>query len=77
MRLSSGSQLRFSAASGVSICFMAIAMVSVPGWQKTLGVTIILAEVRGPDDFDATFAALMNESANGPPCQYDLRHLPL
>lgn len=37
----------------------------VPGWQQTLGVVISLAQVRGPDDFDATFATLMNENANG------------
>jgi len=37
----------------------------VPGWEQTLGVAISLADVRGPDDFDAAFAALVKERVNG------------
>jgi putative ABC transport system substrate-binding protein len=37
----------------------------VPGWEKTLGVAVSLAEVRGPEDFDAAFAALVKERVNG------------
>jgi putative ABC transport system substrate-binding protein len=37
----------------------------VPGWQQALGVPITLAEVSGPDDFDAAFAALVKERVSG------------
>lgn len=37
----------------------------VPGWEQTLGVAVSLAEVRGPDDFDAAFAALAKDRVNG------------
>ncbi len=37
----------------------------VPGWEQSLGVAVSPAEVRGPDDFDAAFAALVKERVNG------------
>lgn len=37
----------------------------LPAWERTLGVAISLPEVRGPDDFDAAFAALLKERVNG------------
>jgi putative ABC transport system substrate-binding protein len=38
---------------------------AVPRWEAGLGVAVSLAEVLGPDDFDAAFAALMRERVNG------------
>jgi len=38
---------------------------AVPRWEAGLGVAVSLAEVRGPDDFDAAFAALVRERVNG------------
>jgi len=38
---------------------------AVPRWEAGLGVAVSLAEVRGPDDFDAAFAALVKERVNG------------
>lgn len=38
---------------------------AVPGWERTLGVTLQLTEVRGPEDFDAAFAAMVRERVNG------------
>ena len=37
----------------------------VPGWERGLGMAIQLVAVRGPDDFDAAFAAMAKEQANG------------
>lgn len=37
----------------------------VPKWEADLGVPLSLAEVRGPEDFDAAFAALVKERAEG------------
>ena len=37
---------------------------AVPGWERTLGVTLQLTEVRGPEDFDAAFAAMARERVN-------------
>jgi putative ABC transport system substrate-binding protein len=37
----------------------------VPGWEQSLGLAVSLAEVRGPDDFDPAFAALVKERVNG------------
>jgi putative ABC transport system substrate-binding protein len=38
---------------------------AVPRWEAGLGIAVSLAEVRGPDDFDAAFAALVRERVNG------------
>ncbi len=37
----------------------------VPKWEAALGIPLGLAEVRGPEDFDAAFAALVKERVNG------------
>jgi putative ABC transport system substrate-binding protein len=37
----------------------------VPNWEAGLGVAVSLAEVRGPDDFDAAFAAMVKERVSG------------
>lgn len=37
----------------------------VPKWEAALGMPLSLAEVRGPEDFDAAFAALVKERAEG------------
>lgn len=37
---------------------------AVPRWERTLGVTLQLAPARGPEDFDAAFAAMAREQAN-------------
>ena len=37
----------------------------VPSWEAALGMPLSLAEVRGPEDFDAAFAALVKERAEG------------
>ena len=38
---------------------------AVPRWEAGLRVAVSLAEVRGPDDFDAAFAALAKERVDG------------
>lgn len=38
---------------------------AVPGWERTLGVTLQLEPARGPEDFDAAFAAMAKERVNG------------
>jgi len=37
----------------------------LPKWEAGLGIAISLAEVRGPDDVDPAFAALVKQSVNG------------
>jgi putative ABC transport system substrate-binding protein len=37
----------------------------VPKWEAALGMPLSLAEVRGPEDFDAAFAALVKERVEG------------
>jgi putative tryptophan/tyrosine transport system substrate-binding protein len=37
----------------------------VPRWEAALGIPLSLAEVRGPEDFDAAFAGLKRERAEG------------
>ena len=37
----------------------------VPIWERTLGVTMLLAPARGPDDFDPAFATMANDRVNG------------
>jgi len=34
---------------------------SVPNWERTLGVQVMLLEARGPNDFDAAFATMARE----------------
>jgi putative ABC transport system substrate-binding protein len=38
---------------------------AVPRWEAGLGVAVSLAEVRGPEDFDVAFTALVKERVNG------------
>lgn len=38
---------------------------AVPRWESGLGIAISLAQVRGPEDFDAAFAALKRERVEG------------
>ena len=38
---------------------------AVPRWEAGLGVAVSLVEVRGPDDFDAAFAALVRQRVDG------------
>ncbi len=37
----------------------------LPKWEAGLGVALSAVEVRGPDDFDAAFLAMMKERVNG------------
>lgn len=36
---------------------------SVPRWEQGLGITVQLLEIRGPDDFEPAFAAIVRERA--------------